>query len=232
MAERTNRAEGDILEPYKGPTLRGSLFQLFNSAIPFFILWYAMLRSLDYAYWLTLLLAVPAAGLLIRLFIIQHDCGHGSFFKSRRANDTVGGLIGLLTITPYRYWLKMHAIHHATNGDIDRRGTGDVKTMTVKEYIAAPLGKKIGYRLYRNPLTLFVLGPIFLFILKHRLPLDLPISWKREWASVIRTNVGILVLGALMSFLVGFKSFLMVQLPHFDFGWNGRCLAVLRPASI
>jgi omega-6 fatty acid desaturase (delta-12 desaturase) len=213
MAERATELKLNILEPYKSPTIKGSLFQLFNSAISFFVLWFVMLLSLEYSYWLTLLLAVPTSGMLIRLFIIQHDCGHGSFFKSRKANDSVGRWLGLLTITPYGYWRKMHAIHHATNGDMDRRGTGDVKTLTVKEYIALPRRHRFGYRLYRNPLILFVFGPIFLFILKHRFPFDLPASWKREWSSVLWTNVGILALGGVMSFLVGFKALLMIQLP-------------------
>jgi len=201
------------LAPYARPILRRSLFQLVNSAIPFFLLWLLMLGSLEYPYWMTLLLAVPAAGLLIRLFIIQHDCGHGSFFKSRAANDMLGFLLGVLTLTPYGYWRRTHAIHHATSGNLDQRDIGDVSTLTVKEYLGLSLWKRLRYRLYRNPLILFGIGPVYLFVIRHRFPPNLPRTWRRGLASVFMTNLVILAVIAGMCRAVGFQAFLMVQLP-------------------
>jgi omega-6 fatty acid desaturase (delta-12 desaturase) len=174
-----------------------------------------MLKSLPYGYWLTLLLAIPTAGFLIRLFIIQHDCGHGSFFLSQAANNTLGSILGVVTLTPYAYWQRTHAIHHATAGDLERRGYGDVYTLTVKEYLRLPPHKRIAYRCYRSPLILLGLGPAFQFFLKHRFPLDPPRSWKREWASVHQTNLAILTILLVMWQTVGWERFLLVQLPVF-----------------
>ncbi|MBI3871571.1 MAG: fatty acid desaturase, partial [candidate division Zixibacteria bacterium] len=175
--------------------------------------WYLMLRSLEYSYWLTLALAIPAAGLLVRLFIFQHDCGHGSFLPKQAANNALGFAIGILSLTPYAYWRRTHAIHHATSGNLDRRDLGDITTLTVREYIVLPRLRRILYRLYRNPIVLFGLGPAYLFILKHRLPADLPRSWKREWRSVMWTNLGIAAVIVLMSWTVGVKTFFMIQTP-------------------
>ena len=151
--------ETSSLARYSQSHIWRSVFQLLNSFVPFVFLWFAMLRSLDYAYWLTLLLAIPTAGFLVRLIIIQHDAGHGSFFKSRKTNDRVGFFLGILTLTPYAFWKKTHAIHHATSGNLDHRGFGDVATLTVSEYLALSKWKRLKYRLYRNPLILFVIGP-------------------------------------------------------------------------
>jgi omega-6 fatty acid desaturase (delta-12 desaturase) len=188
------------------------MLQLLNSAVPFVLLWLLMLASLEYSYWVTLLLALPAAGFLVRLFIIQHDCGHGSFFRSRAANDTLGFVLGVLTLTPYAYWRKTHAIHHATSGNLDHRGFGDVTTLTVKEYLALTPWRRLRYRLYRNPLILFGLGPVYEF-LRHRFPWGLPRSWRREWASVFWTNLGILAVVAVMWSTIGIRAFLAVHLP-------------------
>jgi omega-6 fatty acid desaturase (delta-12 desaturase) len=195
------------------PELRDSLFQLLNTAIPFAAVWFLMLQSLRVSYWITLVLAVPAAGFLVRLFIIQHDCGHGSFFKNQRVNNGLGFILGVLTLTPYGYWRRTHAIHHATSGNLDRRDFGDITTLTVREYRSLSRVRRLGYRLYRNPLVLFVIGPFYLFVLKHRFPLDLPLSWRREWRSVILTNLCIGGLIALMWWAVGGMAFLKVQLP-------------------
>jgi omega-6 fatty acid desaturase (delta-12 desaturase) len=172
-----------------------------------------MLASLEYSYWITLLLALPAAGFLVRLFIIQHDCGHGSFFRSRAANNTLGFVLGILTLTPYAYWRKAHAIHHATSGNLDHRGFGDISTLTVKEYLALTRWRRLRYRLYRNPLILFGLGPFYEFILRQRFPLGLPRSWRREWASILWTNLALLAVVAMMWKTVGIQAFLAVQLP-------------------
>jgi omega-6 fatty acid desaturase (delta-12 desaturase) len=160
-----------------------------------------------------LLLAIPTAGVMVRLFIIQHDCGHGSFFRSRRANDTLGFFLGILTMSPYQYWRRQHAIHHATSGNLDERGVGDVSTLTVKEYQALPVGKRLAYRLYRNSFILFFLGPVYVFILKHRFPFDVPRTWKKEWVSVFTTNLALAAVFVVMALTIGFQRFLMIQLP-------------------
>ena len=177
-------AWADLLAPYQLSEVRAGLWQLGTSVLPYGALLSVMVYSLSYGYWLTLLLSIPTAGFLLRLFIIQHDCGHGVFFPCRAANNTLGFFLGLLTLTPYTYWRKTHAIHHATSGNLDRRGFGDIKTLTVREYRGLPRHKRLAYRLYRNPLLMFVMGPLFQFILKHRFPWDMPRQWKREWQSV------------------------------------------------
>ena len=204
-----------ILAPYERPDTSRALSQLSASGALYALVWYLMLRSLDDSYWLTLLLVVPASGLLVRLFIIQHDCGHGSFFKSRTWNNTLGFLLGVLLLTPYDYWRRTHAIHHSTSGDLDRRGVGDVGTLTVQEYLGLARWNRLQYRLYRHPLILFVIGPAYQFILKHRMPFDIPRTWKKEWASVLWTDLGIVSVLAVAGTTIGIQRFLMVQLPIF-----------------
>jgi omega-6 fatty acid desaturase (delta-12 desaturase) len=172
-----------------------------------------MYLSLSYSYWLTLALALPAAGFLVRIFIIQHDCGHGSFFKSRKANDSLGSFCGVLTMTPYHYWRKSHAIHHASAGSLEDRGVGDIYTMTVKEYLQQDRWGRLKYRLYRHPLILFVLAPTFLFVVLHRFPFPESKSWKRERRSVYWTNLAVVAMVTGLSFMIGFKPFLLIQLP-------------------
>ncbi len=203
-----------MVEEYQTPSKWKSVWQLLNSVIPFFLLWGLMYLSLSYSYWLTLLLALPTAGFVIRVFIIQHDCGHGSFFKSRKANDRVGSVCGVLTLVPYHYWRRHHAIHHANSGNLDHRGIGDVYTMTVDEYINRPKWKQWGYRIYRNPFFLFTIAPAFLFVVLYRFyhPFHSK-RWKKERASVLWTNIAILSVAIVMSLLVGFKEFLLVQVP-------------------
>jgi len=203
----------EILKPYWGPDHRRSITQLLNSAIPFFVIWYAMYRSLEVSYALTLALAFPAAGFLIRLFIIQHDCGHGNFFRSRAARDWVGRAIGVLLLTPYDYWKRTHAYHHAHAGDLDFRGLGDVDTITVKEYLAMNRMGRLKYRLYRHPLVLFGVGPFYQFFIKHRYPLDAPRDWKGAWRSVWWTNAGLVAVVVAMGMTIGFTRFAMIQLP-------------------
>ena len=202
-----------ILARYRDPDPVRSIYELAITAVPFFALWALMLLSLDFGYWLSLILAVPAAGFLVRLFMIQHDCGHGSFFRRAATNHWVGRSIGVLTLTPYDYWRRTHAIHHAGSGNLDRRGTGDVTTLTVAEYLDLPRWRRLSYRLVRNPLILLALGPIYLFLLKHRLPFELMDGGKEVWLSAMATNLAIggIVLG--MGWAVGFENFLLVQLP-------------------
>src|SRR5262245_4478957 len=157
-----------VVSRYAFPEIGRSVWQVANTLIPFVVLWYLMYRSLSVGYWLTLLLVVPAGGFMARLFIIFHDCCHGSFFKTARANDLLGLVLGVFVFTPYYEWKHSHAIHHATSGDLDRRGIGDVYTMTVEEYLAAPWYKKVGYRILRNPLFLFTISSFLVFVLFHR----------------------------------------------------------------
>ena len=209
--ERWNR----ILAPYRGPDTRRSLIQLFVTCAGFLFLWWAAFQALDIWYGFTLLLAVPAAGFLLRLFMIQHDCGHGSFFHSRAARDWVGRVIGLVLLTPYDYWKRTHAYHHAHSGDLDFRGFGDVDTHTVAEYRSWSTGRRLRYRLYRNPLVLFVLGPLYQFLVKHRYPSDVPRQWRVAWRSVWWTNAGLVAVLALIGATIGFQRFLLVHGPIF-----------------
>jgi omega-6 fatty acid desaturase (delta-12 desaturase) len=202
-----------ILAPYRFGSTGQSLWQLLTTAVPFFVLWYLMLRSLEVGYWLTLLLAMPTAGLLVRLFIFQHDCGHGSFFRSRMVSQAVGSCIGLLTLIPYAYWRKTHALHHARSGDLDRRGFGDIDTFTVREYLSFSRLGRLKYRVYRNPFVLLIFAAPFQFVLKHRLPLDLPLSWGREWLSIVLNDIALVVLVAVMWLTIGIDRFLLVQVP-------------------
>ncbi len=162
-----------LLAKYRDPSLPRSLTEIAITALPFIALWAGMWALLHVSYWLTLLLAIPAAGFLVRLFMIQHDCSHGAFFRTRALNDWVGRVIGVATLTPYDYWKRTHAAHHATSGNLDRRGIGDVETLTVSEYLAMRWPRRLAYRLYRHPAVMFGLGPAYLFIFCHRAPLSL-----------------------------------------------------------
>ncbi len=204
----------EILARYGVPDPRRSLVELLLSALPFLALWALMLFCLErFGYWACLPLALPAAAFLVRLFLIQHDCGHGSFFRGRAANDRLGRIIGVLTLTPYGYWRRAHAIHHATTGHLDRRGIGDVTLLTVEEYRALPPWKRLGYRLSRDPVVLLGLGPLFLFVLKYRLPVGLMRDGKEVWISAMSTNLAIAAVVVGMSLLVGIREFLLIQLP-------------------
>ena len=202
-----------ILARYREPNLRRSLTQLFCTLVPLFGVWTLMYFALDVSYWLVLLLAVPAAGLLIRVFILQHDCGHGSYFKSKTLNDVVGYFCSVLTMTPYLGWRKLHAVHHATSGDLDRRGFGDINTLTVEEYLQRTSWQRFLYRLYRNPLILFGIGPLLQFAVLQRFNFSIPAAWRRERLSTHLTNVLLLlaVLGA--SWLIGFWNVVLIYLP-------------------
>jgi omega-6 fatty acid desaturase (delta-12 desaturase) len=170
-----------------------------------------MYRSLAIGYWLTLILAIPTAGFMTRMFIIFHDCCHGSFFRTMKANDRLGLVLGVLVLTPFYQWKHSHAIHHATAGDLDRRGTGDVYTMTVAEYLAAPWYKKVGYRIMRSPLILFTVGSFIVFTVTHRF--FEKSAGKRERSSVIWTNIAIAAVVGWLMIEVGWAAFLLVEVP-------------------
>ena len=186
---------------------------MLNTIGPYFILWYLAYRSLEVSYALTLFISMFAALMGFRTFIIFHDCGHGSFFKSKRANDIVGIFTGILTFTPYYAWRHSHAVHHATSGDLDRRGVGDIWTLTYEEYQVLPRWQRIGYRLYRNPFVIFVVGPAIDFIVLQRL-FGINASEKpREKNSVIYTNVILLAIVIIAGLTIGLKEYILVQLP-------------------
>ena len=159
------------------------------------LLWIAMWAALYFGYWIGLLLIIPAAGVLVRMFMIQHDCGHGSFFRHRLANDWVGRVIGVLTLTPYDFWRQTHAAHHANSGNLDRRGMGDIDTLTVREYLALSRLGRLRYRAYRHPLVMFGLGPAYLFLLQHRLPVGMMRGGWAPWLSTMGTNAAIAAVG-------------------------------------
>jgi omega-6 fatty acid desaturase (delta-12 desaturase) len=165
-----NAAWKAIVTKYQESSTRRALWQIVNTVVPYAGLWYLMHLCLAISWWLVVPLAILAGGLLVRVFIIFHDCGHGSFFKSRGANDFVGFLSGILTFTPYYHWRWEHAIHHSSAGHLDKRGTGDVWTMTVQEYLESSRWKNFSYRLARNPIVLFVIAPVVLFFIRQRFP--------------------------------------------------------------
>jgi omega-6 fatty acid desaturase (delta-12 desaturase) len=212
-AEPDARHWTTALGRYRAPILTRSLAELVVSAVPFVALWLAMLLSLRYSYWLGLILAMPTAGFLVRLFMIQHDCGHGSFFRRRRANDWLGRALGVLTLTPYDYWRRTHAMHHATSGHLGRRGTGDIDTLTVREYRGLPAWRRARYRLKRHPIVVLGVAPVYLFVLQHRLPVNLTRAGWAPWLSVMATNLAIAVVLGLLIALLGMRDVLLVQAP-------------------
>ncbi len=198
------------LSNFQRPSVGRSLWQLANTLIPYVVLMALSFYLLDYSFWLALPAIVIASGFLIRLFIIFHDCGHSAFFASSKLNGIVGHITGLLTWTPYYYWHRSHAKHHATSGNLDKRGFGDVWMMTVKEYMAAPLKTRIQYRLYRNPAVMFLLGPLFIILITHRV-IRREANSRERW-SVYLTNVAVLAMAVGVSLIVGWKAYLLVQL--------------------
>lgn len=198
---------------YARSDLGTSIWQLVNTLVPYGLLWALMIFTLrwDYPYWITLALAIPAGGLLVRVFIVFHDCCHGSFFASRRANTVVGYCTGVLTFTAFEDWRRVHNRHHATAGDLDRRGSGEIWTMTIDEYLAAPLRTRLGYRFYRNPFVLFVPGSLLLFLWLQRFPSKG--AGARERRSVLYTNLALLLIVGVASLTIGLPAYLLIQLP-------------------
>jgi omega-6 fatty acid desaturase (delta-12 desaturase) len=185
-------------------------WQMVNTLVPYALVWWLMFLSLSISFWITLPLAVLAGALLVRVFIIFHDCGHGSFFKSRTANSVVGSICGVLTFTPFYHWRWEHALHHATSGDLDRRGTGDVWTLTVQEYIEASRWKRFAYKLARNPFILFIIAPLFLFLVRQRI--TTPGAKWRARLSVWWMNLALAGVATGLSFVFGLKAYLIIQL--------------------
>ena len=217
----TNFTEGKTAKPawyrttakYGQSDLRKSLWQIVNTLIPYGVLWALMIHTIqrEYPYWVTLALALVAGGILVRVFILFHDCCHGSFFRSRRANTILGYITGILTFTDFEDWRHAHNRHHATAGDLDRRGVGDIWTMTTEEYLAAARGKRLAYRIYRNPFILFGPGSALLFLLFQRF--SKKGAGKRAQKSVLMTNLAILLIVATAASTIGFQTYVLIQLP-------------------
>jgi omega-6 fatty acid desaturase (delta-12 desaturase) len=201
------------LGKYAYANLNKSLWQVIDTFVPYCVLWALMLYTVrqGYPYWVTLALAVVAGGILVRVFILFHDCCHGSFFASRRANTILGYVAGILTFTPYEDWRYAHNIHHATQGDVDRQGVGDIWTMRKKEYLKAPRRKRLAYRIYRNPFVLFGPGPALLFLFFQRFATKG--AGKKERHSVLFTNLALLTIIGVASSTIGFQTYLLIQLP-------------------
>ena len=207
------RALAQSLARHRAPSTRQAAFELAITLIPFALLWTGALISLQRGWWAGLLLTAPGAVFLVRVFLIQHDCGHGAFFPSSRANAWTGRLLGVLTLTPYAYWRQTHAIHHATSGHLDRRIAGSIDTLTVEEYRTMSAPRRLRYRLYRHPLVQFAVGPSFVFLFQHRVPVDLMRAGWRPWASAMATNVSAAVSFFALGSWLGWTPFLLVHLP-------------------
>jgi omega-6 fatty acid desaturase (delta-12 desaturase) len=201
------------LARYRDPSWRRAVFELVVTAGSLSLSWAVMWLSIGVGYWLTLLLALPTACFLVRLFMIQHDCGHGSFFRNRHVNDWIGRGLGVLTFTPYDYWKRNHTIHHATSGNLGRRGIGDIWTLTVCEYFSRSPLARLAYRTYRNPIVMFGIGPAYQFFLQHRLPIGQMRAGWRPWMGTLATNAAIALLAGFMMWLMGIGPFLAVHLP-------------------
>ncbi|PLR69047.1 MULTISPECIES: fatty acid desaturase [Bacillaceae] len=213
MSKELQRNLRKQVAPYEKSNTKASVMQLINTIGPFILLWFLAYQSLSISYFLTLGLTVIAAGFLTRIFIIFHDCCHHSFFKNRKANKIVGTITGVLTLFPYSQWQHDHSIHHATSSNLDKRGTGDIWVLTVDEYLAEPMWRRIAYRLYRNPLVMFGLGPTYVFLFKNRF--NKKGAKPGERMNTYLTNVMIAALAGALCLAIGWEAFLLVQVPIF-----------------
>lgn len=202
-----------VVSKYHQPHTGKSIWQIVNTFVPYFMLWYVMYLSLSVGYWLTLLLAIPTALFVVRIFVLQHDCGHRSFFKSAKANDWVGMACSLLTFVPFHYWRRTHAIHHAAAGEMEHRGIGDFYTMTIEEYLQKSKWGKFKYRIYRNPILMFLIAPTFVFLIGYRFDFLRRKDWKQERRGLFWTNLALLALVGVLAYTIGMQAYLLIQLP-------------------
>jgi omega-6 fatty acid desaturase (delta-12 desaturase) len=209
---RAGREWAQLLAKYREPSSPRAAFELAVTLGPFLLLWGLAWWSLSVSYALTLLFAICAAPFVLRLFAIQHDCGHGAFFGSRSMNDWLGRALGVVTLTPYDVWRHSHSIHHSSSGNLGRRGIGDIDTLTVAEYAALTPFQRLKYRLYRNPLVLFGLGPSYIFLLENRLPLGF-MGKARYWVSAMATNAVLVAILVLVGWFGGLMPILLIFLP-------------------
>ncbi len=208
-----------IVIKYNKPRISRSVWQLINSIVPYILLWILMVFTLKISFWLTLPLIFLAAGFLIRIFIIFHDCGHGSFFKSKKLNFYIGSACGMMAFTPYHKWTDSHRLHHQTVGNLDKRGLGDVWTLTVEEYLALSSFDKFKYRFFRHPAVLLGIGGIAIFIIGHRFSNRK--MTKKQRLNVYSTNAIMLAAAAIVSYFIGWQAFLIIQLPVMYFASIG-----------
>lgn len=208
LKEKTKKLHKSVA-PYTKANNKKSIIQLSNTILPLCLFWFLSLKSLSISVWFTLAFAVIAAGFVVRTFIIFHDCTHGSFFNNKKKNDTIGTITGVLTLFPYEKWKREHAIHHASSSNLDKRGVGDIWVMTIEEYVEASKWKRLAYRLYRNPLVMFGLGPLYLLLVSNRM--NRKDARKKERTNTYLTNVFIILLYGVMIYIIGWKAFLLVQ---------------------
>ncbi len=212
--ERSARDWKAVVQTYQVPSVSRSTIELVVTIVPFMAFWAAAAwAAISVSYWLALVFIVPASLFLLRLFLIQHDCGHQALFRSSRTNDWVGRALGILTMTPYDVWRRSHAIHHACSGNLDRRGTGDIMTLTIAEYRALSAWEKFKYYLYRHPAVMFGVGPAYVFLLAHRWPMGQMRNGWMPWLSTMGTNLAIAAVFGAMIYAVGLGTFLAIHLP-------------------
>ena len=202
-----------LVAPYQVPNTRKAVWQVATAFLAYTAMWAAMAYGLRIHYLVTLACSVPAIGMLVRIFIIQHDCGHGSFTKSKGANDAIGFVCGVVTLTPYAYWRHNHAIHHATASQLEKRGTGDVWTLTIDEYARLPRWRQFQYRVVRSAFFLFLIAPLAQFVVLQRFPWNGPWRLTRRNVGILWTNFFLLLIYAALIHWIGWKSFVLIQLP-------------------
>lgn len=212
MIESISKLKKDVA-PYEKTDIKASITQVINTMGPLFLLWYASYLSLSLSYWLTLPILLVTSGFMVRTFILFHDCCHQSFFKSRKANDILGTITGILTLVPYQQWKHSHSTHHATSSNLDKRGTGDMWLLTVSEYLDSPLWKRIAYRIYRNPMVMLGIGPIAVFLIEYRF--NVKGAKRKERINTYMTNLSIVALYTVLCWAIGWKAFLLIQGPIF-----------------